>query len=468
MFDVNKKTYIMEKTCGHIIKLSFSQNMEIRASTLSKNNIWSEPPLFNLEYMESCWTNESLICRDVRPRFGACIDNNDSIHILCQNNGKGMSYIHLSNNMEMRSTLVNCQYSDAHQDRYPDVFIAGDKIILLYIEGYANQTQIALHTLDNNGNISPSKLMDSIVHKNLPYALAIDTLKCPYLFYKKKLGSDYVLGYIKYIASTDSWTDFYILCYCTSESDILSAAVDYPCNIYLLWQTRAGQMADMNCTVKATDSKDPWTVKITDSSSHLFHNSSILAIGKHIIIYWIKNNCISYCVSFDNGHTWESQMKYDFHDSYPLYCISYKSNSEDKYGKSCFNLLPGKITKGLRLALLNDFNVSPENMAIEEVRSFICQLIKQQSYYMELLKQQANTINTLKQFVHNIDRKMNCITGELENFKKNNLIEAENKKTRIKKTPAVGPDEKDTNPALMQGTGFANVTGEYLKNLRNK
>jgi hypothetical protein len=467
MFDMNRKTYIIEKSYGQFIKIAVNQNMEIRVSTLVRNNLWIEPTRLNLECIESCWTNESLICRDVRPWFGVCIDSKDTIHILCQNN-KGMNYIQLNDNMNISSTPVNCECSIVPQDRYPDVFIAGGKLVLLYLGRSPANTQIVLQALDHNGIISSPELLDSITYENLPYTLAMDTSKCPYLFYKKKMDSNYVLGYIKYIASTDSWTDFCVLCSSASEKDILSAAVDCPGNIYLLWQMRSGQAVDMNCTVKASGTKNPWTVKTAGSSSHLFCNSSILTIGNHIIIYWVKNNCISYRISTDNGHTWGSQVTYDFHDSSPLYCISYKSNIRDKYRDSCINRLPGKILKGLRLAFLNDFSESRENMAIEEIRLFICQLIKQQSYYTGLLRQQSNTIDTLKQYIYTFDKKMDSICGEINSLKENYLSETERKKTRIKKNPAVDPDKNDACTSLMPGTGFANVTEEYLKSLRKK
>ncbi len=467
MFDVNRKTYIMEETCGRIIKIASNQNMEIKVSTLSKNKLWFEPPRFNLECIESCWTNESLICRDVRPLFGACIDHRDTIHILCQNN-KGINYIRLNNNMEMYSTLVNSEYSTASQDRYPEVFTAGGKIVLLYLNGYPNQPQIVLQALDPDGSASPPILLDSSTYEKLPYTVAVDPVKSPYLFYKKKRGSEYALGYIKYMKGTDSWTDFCELCSCTSESDILSAAVDSHGNIYLLWQMRSRQAAELNCTVKASDAKNPRTVKIAGSSSHLFHNSSILTIGNHILIYWVKNNRISYRISSDSGHLWESQMMYEFHGSAPLCCISYKSNVGDRYGDSCINPLPGKISKGLRLAFLNDLSAIPENMAIEEIRLIICQLIKQQSLHMRLLKQQSTAIDALRQSIYTFDRKIDQVCGELNGFKENYLAETEKKKTRARKNPAVTSAENDPNTSLMPGTGFANVTGEYLKSLRKK
>jgi hypothetical protein len=468
MYDVNRKTYIIEKTCGHIIKIAVNQNMDIRVSSLSRNKLWFEPARLNLGYVESSWTNESLVFRDVRPRFGACIDNRDTIHIVCQNNIKGMNYIQLNNDMEIHSTPVNCESSTLPHDRYPEVFIAGDKIVLLYIDGYPGHTHIVLQTLDHNGSISSPKLLDNISYEKLPYSLTIDALKCPYLFYKKRIGSSYVLGYIKYMANIDSWTDFCILCSCAPESDILSAAVDCSGNIYLLWQTMAGQMTDLNCTVIHAAGKNPRTAKITGNSSYLFSNSSIITIGNHVIVYWVKNNCISYRISTDNGHFWKSQMSYDFHDSSPLHCISYLSNIRDKYGDNCVNPLPGKITKGLRLAFLNDFSASSENMAIEEIRSIICQLIKLQSYHQELLKQQSTNLDTLKQFVNHVDRKLDRVTEELNSFKEIYLNETEKKKTRTRKTPAADPVERGTGSALMQGTGFANVTEEYLKSLRKK
>lgn len=468
MFDINRKIYIIEKACGKVIKIAFNHNMEIRISTLSKNEIWFEPPPSNLKFLESCWTSESLVCRDVQPRFGACIDSKDAIHILCQNNTKSVIHVHLNNNMEIHSKVINCECGNITQDRYPDVFTAGGKVVLLYLNSHPYHTQIILQVLDHDGSVSPPQLLDNVAYGKIPYTVVIDTLKCPYLFYKKKIGSDYVLGYKKYLESTDSWTDFYTICTCASESDILSAAVDYLGNIYLIWQMKMGQMVDMICTVKSSDNKKSWNSKITCSSDHPFHNSSILAIGTLIIIYWVKNTCILYCISIDNGHTWKSQESYDFHDISPLYCISYKSNSRGKYTDNCINPLPGKIAKNLRLAFLNDFSARPENMAIEEVRLVICHLIKQQSHDMELLKQQSNAIEALKQITNSINKRIDDINEKLNNFEQKFHNEAEKKKARIKRTPTADDIEKDPNTSLMSGTGFANITEEYLKSLRKK
>lgn len=467
MFDINRKTYIFEKACGKVFKIAFNKNMEIRISTLSNNELWFESATSSLNFLENCWINESLVYKDVHPRFGACMDFEDAIHILCQNNAKSVIHVHLNKNMEVHSSVINCGYGNTTQDRYPEAFIAGGKVVLLYLNGPPYHSQIILRTLDHDRSVSPPEFLDNIAYGKTPYTLSIDTLKCPYLFYKKKIDSDYVFGYKKYLEGTDSWTDFYTLCNCASESDILSAAIDYLGNIYLIWQMRIGQMVDMICTVKSSDNK-VWNSKITCSSAYTFYNSSILAIESHLIIYWVNNNCITYYISIDHGHTWTSQYTYDFHDTSPLYCISYKSNSRWKYTDNCINSLPGKIEKDFRLAFLNDFSARPENMVIEEIRSVICHLIKQQSHDMELLKQQSNAIEAIKQFMNSIDKRIDDVNGKLNSFKEKFYKEVEKKKACKKKAQSDDDTEKDANTSLIPGTGFSNITEEYLKSMRKK
>ena len=458
MFNIERKTYIIKNASGRISKIAFTSNASICISSLRREKTWFEPSLSALKSKGGYWTEESVICRDVHPDFSACIDEGDNIHILCQNKSNKIIYIRLTKNM-IKTTEAIADESGI-PDRHPVIFKANGKLMLFYIAGKSPERNIVFQTQESGGILTRPVILDNAAYMKTPYFITSGSSNCPYLFYKKKGDENILLGYKKYNEGTGLWDDFNTVFVGAGQNEILSAAVDYQDNIYMVRQTSGSAKYGIICSVRRRDSE-----KWTDSTIPVFganplYNSSILAMEDHIIIWIVKENSIYYSLSIDKGHTWGDTEAYYFNDASPLLCISYMSNMKGEYSNTFFNPLPGKITGGFHLAFLNDFCSRPENMAIDDLKELIHYSLKQNSLELDTLKKSIGIFETK---IDHIDMRLRILEEKL-------LSEPENKKTGNSASDGIGIkasscDEmfKPVSRPLMVGSGFSGVTEEYLK-----
>lgn len=463
MFDIERKVFILKKARGNIFKISSTCNNEIVLNCLNKGQIWYEPSLSDIRFREDSWGEAQVVRRDVHPFFSACIDSKDNIHILCQDYSKNIIHVRLKNNQEKLVRVISSESHSNIPNKYPEIFQAGNTIMLCHVAGTLSSCRIFAHRLDMTDNCVQENFLDDIAYSKVPYISIIDRTQNPYLFYKKKTCNIYSLGYKKFLPDTGLWSDFNQVVLCRENSDILSAAINYQDNMYILRQVSRPQGYELICSAKHCND-DKWVDNII--SGHVkypFYNSSITIIENCIIIYWFIENSIFYRLSIDNGHTWERCETFSFNDSSPLCCISYRSNMHGEYANCCINPLPGKITASFRLAFLNELYPRPGNLVTDELRDLICHLLVQNSQSLELLRQSIDDmqkeLNTLGTTLNSFER---AYANKLE--KKNKSVNS----TTGKQTNTVSEAGFDPAASLMLGSGFKNVTSDYLKNLRKK
>ena len=455
MFNVDRRIYIIRKANGKVYKIGCTSDI-LTMCSLYREKIWSDPFAPVVKYRESFWTEEIVLMRDIHPYFSAYIDKRDNIHLLCSSKAGDLACISLNNNIDRHMQIIGCASSDGINSRYPEIFGAGDKTALCYMTGKLHDRKITMHMQEYDGALSERQITDSAQGGKKPFIIVNDVSQSPYLFYKKEDGAALVAGYRKYMEDSDSWSDFQPVCRCGINNNILSAAIDYKNNIYLIRQINKGRNYDIICTVKFTNRNEYVDCSVFSGSDYPFDNSSILTVENRILIYWVRGNNIFYCLSIDGGYTWDKPRAYEFPDISPLHCISYKSNNPGEYPSSCINLLPGRITNLFRLAFINELCPGRENIILDEMRALFCSFIRQHSFELE---QVANSIT-------DIDKRLTDLEMRLDSLEEKFHNDAEKRKTDVKKDTA---DRKKTdNVPIIPGAGFTNITEEYLKSLTKK
>lgn len=463
MFNIDRRVYIIRKASGGVYKICCNSGI-LAICSLSREQTWFEPSLAAIKCTGSFWTEETVLWRDAHPYFSAHIDERDNIHILCRNDSDNLVYIHIKDNMEREITVISCDSTDGIANRYPEVIGAGGKIVLCYMAGKYYDRQLVMHMQKDDGTLTEPQKIDGIAGGGRPFFAVADASLSPYLFYSRKDNENITAGYRKYIEKSDSWSDFNTACCLNEQNELKSVVIDYRNNLYLVRQNGKNGVYDTVCSVKSVNS-DSWTdCRIFQGSGFPLDNSSVLAVENRILIYWVKDNLISYCLSIDGGYSWEKPRSYDFKGISPLYCISYKSNNRNEYADAGINLLPGKIADGFRLAFINELYPRPEKLLVEEMKTLLCCLVKKQSHESFIFRQSMDGLGRRLSDVETRLADIETRFGSLEEKLRN---EAEKRKADIKKEAAADRKKSDNAP-LMPGTGFSNVTDEYLKSLPKK
>jgi hypothetical protein len=462
MFDIGRRLFILKKACGRVFKIGFTRNNEIVVNGLSREQIWYEPSLPGIRFKENSWGEALLVRRDAHPSFSACIDAKDDIHVLCQDYMKNIVHVQLKSNQEKLSRIISGEGSGTIPNLYPELLPADGGIMLFHMTGVLPDCSIATYRLDLSNGLVRLEGTEAAEYARVPYIAVADGARNIYLFYKKRAGSIYSIGYKKYLSDTGLWSSFNKALHCGENSELLSAAVNFRDDVYILRQESGQQGYELICSVKRAG-EDNWTdFTISGYARYPYHNSSITALENCIIIYWYMDNSIFFRLSVDSGRTWGKHEIYAFNDSSPLQCIAYRSNMHEEYSGSCINPLPGKIGSGYRLAFINEYYPRPGNLVTEELKDSFSRMLGQNAQSMELLKQ---TVDNLRESLAGLDARLSSIekifAGKPE-----------------KKSRPAGPTAKQSDagnengpvPAspLMPGSGFTDVTPDYLKSLRKK
>jgi hypothetical protein len=239
----------------------------------------------------------------------------------------------------------------------------------------------------------------------------------------------------KYTVSGEEWSKAMPAFKGAEKDELLSVARDSIQNIHLCRQRILPEKYElMHCFMNPL-CKNTCDETILASSQYPFSNTSILAIGNKIIVYWVNEKSIMNCMSNDNGVTWSEPCEYCFSDSSPLTCFVYSSNYENSPYELYLNEIPGIYTKeGYKLAYISDLTVTTNAFD-----------------FIQVLKDLQNCMEETKKRVTELEK-------QVAKTKSDNAINAGFKVH----------EENDASSPVMPGAGFKSITPEYLKKMSGK
>lgn len=512
MFDLKKRQYIFRLSSGRTINLFYKENTGLCLSVLNKRNVWFAP---------------AVVMKNTLPRFSACLDRDEQIHILCQDKNGLPSYL-LYQQDQWKTTPLTGGRNALPGNRHVWIGCAGQQVCLFYILEYPDSRFLYFHTRLSREELSEPYILDYVDVTENPYTVIRDPSDCLCIFYRQKDLSATRWGYRIYYSNTGTWSDFLPL-KCESPEEevrILAACADRNNNLHILQQKNRFGKHTLVCSVLHRGETHWHHESVLTSGSIPVPDASLAIINDKLIAYWVRDGAVHYRESVDDGRTWSTPLTYVFKEEKMLYCIAYSSGELLNSSHTYINELPGTFADGYKLAFLSEAaymkpsdststeagitgiplpGVSAPGAAAPETQETASRPIHATqepppcscSGKIEELKQ---AVKSSDDRISELERQWNQLLGDLENLNaKHTLIETGLAKLRseletfskpkpgpVPSVAATQPRAQTTaqptaqttaqpaaqrnpapgSPSLMPGTGFSGITPEFLKSLK--
>ncbi len=354
MYNFHNRQYIFRQANGDTWDFFCDSRQNLCYRTLNKYNSWS---------------NAVVLRKDVYQDFYAEMDQNDQFHLLFQDNGGNIYYSQLDNSSIRTLPLLASKNPSAYNKQF---FIAftDNEIYSFYVLHHENSFLLASQTLSGN-KVSNPKIIDYVSGSSIPCSVVYDKAQNIYVFYQSFDGRYLQLGYKKLGTQQKSWSDFTPVTKYVGNCEYPHAITNRSSVIHLCYQRRAPKLFEMVYQQKSPD-KNLWTPEIViHSSVYSFEYASIVQTAEGLIIYWVRDDSIYYCVGTQNGTVWSKPTRLSSFTGQQLQCICWKSNSSkdiirdegyDIKKDSKFalppDILPGSISDGLKLAFNKQQNAT--------------------------------------------------------------------------------------------------------------
>jgi len=460
MFQINRNQYIFKQSTGEVLSVFYKQNSGIYYSTLNKENRWSL---------------HTAVLKNTLPKFSACLDDEDVIHILCEDNN-GIIHHAFFNNNDWQLESVLKSRNPVSYDKHLNVICSEGAVYFFYGLEYKGDCLLSFQVKkDNTVPISEPNVIDYIQKTSAPYKVLKDRNNNIYVFYTRIENLHTCMGHRKYSALEGQWSCFYPVKMSKDyegENEVLSAAVDYTSNIHLCVQRTASHKYELVYSRTNWDYEDWEKEKVLATSPSAFYNSSLSIIENKIIVYWVRENRIFYCSSQDSGGTWSKPQEYVFDSNKPFYCISYSFNEIIRRSYVYLNELPGNYSGGYKLGFINDIIQSKGELEVmntleTSITNTLKLTLKNLENLQQLVKEIDISVKDISNKIQDMEARQVQIEKDIKEFiTKQNTSgrEAHEMKNRIEEAK----ETKKIDASVMSGAGFINITPEYLRNMKKK
>jgi hypothetical protein len=390
MYDINNKQYIIKQGSGKITNVLYKSNSGAYSSSLNKKGFWNEAV---------------LVTKDILPGFNICTDDSDKIHILCQDRQGNIKYMNYENE-KWNSKIILRSRNFSPYDKHLTAISTEQNVHFFYTLHYSEKNLLSYQMLRNTGELSDPKVIDYVSESPSPYTVLSSLKGDLYLFYTYQDSKYSRVGYKKYIAAQNMWSDFSPITEFNGESSIIACVNSYSGELYTCWQKHMGSGYELILSQKKSDSEE-WDKEVLISRAPTpFANSSLVPFGDRLVAYWFKENTLLHTISYDDGQTWSKPETYSIPGNEQLHCVEYHSNfTDDEFYKRC-TIIPGTIGTGYKLAF---FDIKK----IEEKAPIISKVIPEEPQLpiLNSLKTLSGEMGLIKKMLLDINNKL----GILEN-----------------------------------------------------
>ena len=121
-------------------------------------------------------------------------------------------------------------------------------------------------------------------------------------------------------------------------------------SLHAVFNRRGEGLAELVYT-RRSDLNLPWASPTVLATSRWdFENTSILILQDALIVFWVRDGNISYCISKDDGITFRKPARLDFPGDRSLSCSSYFTNLPGEAGRISLSELPSVYSDRLKTA----------------------------------------------------------------------------------------------------------------------
>lgn len=436
MYDRFKNQYIIRLSGGKVINFYYKENIGLCATILNKRNMWTE---------------STVLAKDCQRSFSADIDNGDIVHILYQDSKSNLSEILYSDSGQIVKPLLR-SIDEGQVDRNPTTISTDSGHYFIYTTDNDGSKLLTYQTRQPDSTFSQPKIIDYIINSKLSYCAFPDSDGNIIIFYQCADSQNKAIGIKKINASREDACDFIALSASTEDSFILGGFCDSSGICHLIWDTKIENKYELHYGSVLPEKKVLENEQIINISDISHANSSIIENDSTILCYWCWENSIYYSVA-SQDISFSTPEKYGLFDGKQYYCITYKSNYSDRLSKINGYFLPGNFVNGYSLG----FTETPVKMPPVKI---IGPLVNDITYTNRMDFSEDKSLANLYNRLEALEKKVQKI--EIEAAKENI--------SKIKQEIAFKEEIKksNNNAPMMPGSGFSNVTPEFLKNLGKK
>jgi hypothetical protein len=460
MFDITNKDYIIKLSTGRVINIYYRSNSGIYYRVLDKKNKWQEP---------------MLAIKTLSTDFDVCIDATDNIHIIAKDRPGNVVHLLFNNGNWDTGTVIKNRGINIELNNL-SIICNNEEVYFFYIMKQPNKCLLSYQIHRGTGNMSEPNVIDYVEEGKVPFYVIKDEKKNIYVFYKHSDNRYNRIGYKKYSTLTDKWDNFYPIATNSGGLNLISGVVCGDDLIQVCWERVSEQNYELMYS-KGQPELQSWSEEtVINTAAAPFSGASILVNNDRVLVYYINGKDITYLISYDNGITWSQPEPYYFSNNKPFYCISFKTNIPDEYPNTYFRFVPGDYANGYRLALLNDSTVMNGGKMENNLKSIMVDTFKTISDNIDELKQSMVKLNEKIEELDNrankqgwgkktrgedMEKAEEQETGETSE----DVEELDGKDEETGKNAIESNNDKRDKP-VMSGTGFKNITFDYLKNLQ--
>lgn len=446
MYLIKKKQYIVKTSLGRLINIFYKPYAGLCAGGQNANGTWTLP---------------EVILKNALPGFSVCLDGSDNLHMLCQDEKSNLLYMSCKND-SWSTQPVSGNISREVRDKYPQICILSGDIYFFYvIEALGKRTLFCQKY--GSGGLSAPKAVDYVGRLSKAYMVLNEADKYLHVFYMKPGEKRGTPGYRVLEAGREDWSGFTAL---NDRSDIsgeqlLSVSYDGHSNLHICMQ-RGDEHKFELVHLKTRQGGNDRSEAVLASSPYPFMDSSILSLKDRLVVYWTREDRIFYCVSTDNGNTWSKPEKYNFSENEIIHWVRFLTNYADDGMNTVCADIPANISEGFRPAFINDLCNRKEAPAEME---------QNESIMLSKLNAVSSSVGEILKRLQSMDERLDKLEVLLQQARAR-LDKAAEAAEHTDVDPSgsraasrTGKDGIKSNQPIITGTGFSQITYEYLKNM---
>lgn len=340
MFNRNDPHFILKHSDGSVHDIYTHEKAGLCISLLGKKGIWQEP---------------SVISRDYKGGFYACLDINDRMLVAFQDTTGGLK---LASEKETGQFRVDKILTPKQPDDYKkQLFINSDgKKLFIYFTLRKNDDILLARQLVDEDAPKLPETVDIISAGNYYplYTGLMHTDNDLLLFYKSASNEKSLSGFRLIKANGFEKTTFLSFEEEAAANYVLGAAEDNEGNIHICAQRKTIEGWKLIYMKKEYDETKWQKEQILYTAKYSFENAGIIIHNIRITIFWIWQDIIYCCFSKDDGQTWSRPERVVFYTGSQLVCIKYQSMYEEEKGIFEGSIFPGSFRDGYKLAFVNE------------------------------------------------------------------------------------------------------------------
>lgn len=393
MYNITRRQYILKLSSGQYLNIYYKLNTGLCFSKLTSSGAWTSP---------------AVILKDALPGFSACLDTADNIHLLCQDDKSNILYISCKDGSWF-SKPVSRNKRDEIYDKHPYIYSLNNKIYFFYVVESSEKKLLVYQAYSEDGFTAP-KVIDNVRKSTRTYTVLHDQNGTTFVFYVVKGEKSDTLRYRTLNADGDGWSDYFDISSGMNLSSvhILSVSAGQAGDFHLSLQKASVQKYEIIYVNIPLCKEKQCSEAILTSSPYNFLNSSLLVKGNKIIIYWVREDNIFYCMSADNGITWSKPEKYSSFDRQLLYCTRLCSNDSENNMDVITTDIPAIISEGYQPAFINEL----KDRNVEDFEASILSAIK----ILTSIEEINCTINETEEAVKNLEAKMQQFDADYNRY----------------------------------------------------